>query len=736
MSSYQADQTNKAFFQASKHKESAPIINIYERDTKTVQLRAATENSDIIQPSAIDIHGNSLFQSEKKVIDQNTQKIRPGLEPYTQSLIPKESSSSPIGSKKTKEERQKEKEELKLLNQSIESQTTSKSYDQYAERMSSMTRDVVLKSQMILQETEKLTKKHKKQQKKKNKDHDFFCSEEGTPTLLPSVHQPPPSSFFSSDEGVEVPYQTVVVSGSKSMTASSSLPKLENSSSRKNLQNSENIQSTFDQRKPSRNRYIPSDLDEDEREGYLNKFDWENLLARHILSVYATSHSQTNQSETRAVMELLEEPSSPPSSSLSSRLKKKSTAISSPSSSSRKTSIMKTNELKQIGLFQNLDKERVTVEKKSIRPGVTSRSTIMMLGKTATLNPLAISTGELMLSKRGNTGSPSRPSTTTSATTKAGGKAAGKTKGIQSKRSRSPKDPIEDIGSKSLEKLKHSDRKQRNEIKTTTQTNGMTSVIRAPAKCFPIWFYSSGDVYGEWVLLPNGARLQSALDALMEKKNYLKYSEIVGSVLDDCWIEKMMIAERQEQQVQTKGRGSSIDSKIRMNEPIDDLTSSSIPSSLTIKELQSLCRQYLLICNAFATLCLENKEYSTAMILIRTAEEWLKREDIFDNLLERLELKAFIHTTFAFYFHKKKMTSAALSHSQQALEIHRKLKKDDYIAMCLLMISCCKYQVSNFKEAHRVTHLISTYLIPSSTSDFVDLVSNLRDGGRGKISIP
>jgi hypothetical protein len=91
------------------------------------------------------------------------------------------------------------------------------------------------------------------------------------------------------------------------------------------------------------------------------------------------------------------------------------------------------------------------------------------------------------------------------------------------------------------------------------------------------------------------------------------------------------------------------------------------------------------------------------MILIRSAEEWLKREDIFQNLLERLELKAFIHTTFAFYFHKKKMTSASLSHSQQALEIHRKLKKDDYIAMCLLMISCCKYQVSNFKEAHRVT---------------------------------
>jgi hypothetical protein len=657
--------------------------------------------------------------------------------------MPKES-SSPIHKKsKSKAEREKEKEELKLLNESIESQTTSKSYDKYEERMSSTTREAVNKSQKILQETDKLTKKLKKnsnQQKKKNKNYDLICSEESDELSLPALHQPPPpSSSLSSAAAATtagaaaVPYQTVVVSGSKTMmSSSSSLPKLENSSSGKNnLQNLENSQSTFDQRKPSRSRYIPSDLDEDEREGYLNKFDWENLLARHILSVYATSHSQTNQSETRAVMELLEEPSSPPSTSPtpSSRQKKKSTAAaatSSPSSPSRKSSIMKTNELKQIGLFQNLEKERTTVERKSIRPGVTSRSTIMMLGKTATANPLAISTGELSLSKRHNSISPSRPSTTATATstTSTGSKATRKTRAAthaatsggggtknqsrSGERSGSAKDPVEDIGSKSLEKLKYSNRKQRNEIKTTAQTSGMTSVIRAPAKCFPIWFYSSGDVYGEWVLLPNGVRLQSALDSLMEKKNYLKYSEIVGRVLDDCWIEKMIRAEEeagQQQQQQYRSRGSSFDSKI--NDPSPSFsTNITTTSSLTIKELQSLCRQYLLICNAFATLCLENKDFSTAMILIRTAEEWLKREEIFDNLHERLELKAFIHTTFAFYFHKKKMTSASLSHSQQALEIHRKLKKDDYIAMCLLMISCCKYQVSNFKEAHRVTLLL------------------------------
>lgn len=652
----QADKTNEAFFAASKRQESAPMISIYEGDHKVVKLRATAENSDIIQPSAIDLSGKSLLQSENKNTGNERQRLRPGLEPYTQPLLPKESASPQ--KKLSKSERRKQKKEIEEINQSIESELKGDSYKKYEDRMLSTTKDAVLKSQQLLEETKKLRRKHPK---KKQKDSYNIILTEESDISLPSIHQPPASSSSR-------PYQTVVVSGSKTVPGQSrsSLPNLETNSQSNEIENdshdiSHSKEVSVSQKRES--KYVPSDLGEDEREGYLNQFDWENLLARHILSVYATSHSQ-NSVETRAVTELLEVPLSPPSSA----------------GNKRQTSKKSSEQLKQTGLFNNLQKERKVVEKQSVRPSVTSRSTIMILGKTATATSMTD-----LNSTRNSTSPPgSRPLTAV--------------------------DPIEDVASKSLEKLKISKKKQRHEIKTTSQTNGVGSVIRAPAKCFPIWFYSSGDVYAEWVLLPNGVHLQSALDSLMEKKNYLKYTEIVSQILDDCWIERTVTTQQQQQKTMnesttsataTASSSSSRRKKFDINEVIIDNQLNN--NSITIKDLQLLYRQYILVSNAFATICLENKEYSTAMILIRNAEELLKREDIFNNSIERLELKGYLHITFAFYFHKKKMTSAALSHSQQALDINRKLQKDDYVAMCLLMISCCKYQVSNFKEAHRVS---------------------------------
>jgi hypothetical protein len=761
ITSNHADQQNQAFFLASKHQDSAPILSIYEGDRKTVKLRATIENSDLIQPLAIDIHGNSLHETKNKKTSnkKSHQLLHPGLIPYTQTLQPKPSESSPKKQKVTQEEYLKEQVEMKKLNESIGLQVKLNDYQRYEDRIMSATRDAVSKSQQLLYETKKITKKHQKKQDKKKKnpsqcDH-FMIKERGERDIssLPSLPYRSTGTAGTTKEGEGEEeeegggggggggggvtftnsselYETVIISGSKELFRKTSLPKLENS-----FKSSSSSSALLEPRKVS--RYIPSDLSEDDHEGYLNPYDWENLLARHILSVYATSHSQTNQTETKAILELLEEPSSPPLSSSSPGRRRLVPGYLSPSSapshthhhtnsngtstkknSSRKSSVLKTKELKQTGLFENLEKERTIVEKKSIRPGVTSRSTIMMLGKTATVNPLMTSVDDLKSTRRTtmvSSPSPLRPSS--SLRGGGGGDGGGSGNDI--------KDPVNEIALKGVEKLKYSNKKPRDEIKTTLQTSGLGSVIRAPAKCFPIWFYASGDVYAEWILLPNGVKLQSGLDSLKEKKNYLKYVEIVGHLLEECWIERTMSSLSTNTNTATTTRtlsdatrNGSISRRLKFD--VQEQTTggmrththgsvmgSQSPShhsnpSLTTMDLQVLCRQYVLVCNAFATLCLENKDFNTSMMLIRIAEEWLKKEEVFSNLNERNELKAYLHITFAFYFHKKKMTSAALSHSQQALEIHRRLQKEDYVGMCLLMISCCKYQVSNFKEAHRV----------------------------------
>eukprot|EP01032_Pedospumella_encystans_P015024 gene15024-17223_t len=70
---------------------------------------------------------------------------------------------------------------------------------------------------------------------------------------------------------------------------------------------------------------------------------------------------------------------------------------------------------------------------------------------------------------------------------------------------------------------------------TITLKDGNEIVVRGTPRCFPIWFVSTGDVYADWTVLPGGAKLQAHLNVLYEQCKYNDYLGILETIIVDMW---------------------------------------------------------------------------------------------------------------------------------------------------------------------------------------------------------
>ena len=276
-------------------------------------------------------------------------------------------------------------------------------------------------------------------------------------------------------------------------------------------------------------------------------------------------------------------------------------------------------------------------------------------------------------------------------------------------------DPLAKVGEVGAMTQKVLDKKERDDINTlkATEENKVTrcGLVRAPPKCFPIWFVSSGDMYAEWLALPEGDKLQSFLDGLMEKRKYLNYVETVLNLLDNDWI-NAYYSEAGDPVSKKKSNKLDCGQKPKKERPktpprrrrMMDVTELVLEeeSSLSTDELRVLFRQLVLVSNAFAINCVERKDFDTAMLLIRGAEGLVRREEIFIAAI-RGELKAYINQTLAYYFYRTKKSGAALNHTNLAMKTFLKVGTDADIATALLHLGCCQYQVGKFKAAHEVS---------------------------------
>ena len=64
--------------------------------------------------------------------------------------------------------------------------------------------------------------------------------------------------------------------------------------------------------------------------------------------------------------------------------------------------------------------------------------------------------------------------------------------------------------------------------------------IRGSPRVFPIWFVSSGEIYSNWAKLPGGEELQAQLANLYERRRFKEYLGIVEKIIDDMWRDRSL----------------------------------------------------------------------------------------------------------------------------------------------------------------------------------------------------
>ena len=214
----------------------------------------------------------------------------------------------------------------------------------------------------------------------------------------------------------------------------------------------------------------------------------------------------------------------------------------------------------------------------------------------------------------------------------------------------------------------------------------------------PIWFVSSGDVVAEWKVLPNGSKLQVRLDSLKDQGKYKDYVHLLERIIGDLWSSHSTQAKVLDDLLGKRLPKSSISSNlansrsVSMDIPLDELPATT---------LQMLWRQLIVVANAMAIISVEKRKYSEAFDLLCIAESSCKRKDILEAVI-RKELKAYIYTTMAYYYYRRNKVSTALDYSQKALGIYEHFEMNDLIASTLLHISAIFCIQGNLKESHRV----------------------------------
>lgn len=259
--------------------------------------------------------------------------------------------------------------------------------------------------------------------------------------------------------------------------------------------------------------------------------------------------------------------------------------------------------------------------------------------------------------------------------------------------------------------------------------------VRGSPRVFPIWFVSSGDVYNDWSLLPNSEKLTAHLKHVYEHKLYKDYIEIVQNLIQDEMrkitgdgydpgglgikrysskpsLESVLgkpakvIVELKKPNEPNTGRA---DGAMNFWEELNYVPDPEIPKTIPREHVNILWKNLIFTCNAFALICMENNNSELGMDLLNRAESLAKRDDMLPSKM-RKEMKAYVYNGMAFYFYKKASTATCLKFSEKAYKLHEEVNNVEYAALCLLHRSASFTQACKFKEAHKAIMAFMDYL--------------------------
>lgn len=257
-----------------------------------------------------------------------------------------------------------------------------------------------------------------------------------------------------------------------------------------------------------------------------------------------------------------------------------------------------------------------------------------------------------------------------------------------------------------------------------TNAYGEEVALRGSPHVRPIWFLSSGEVYSDFSGLltsPHGDHLQAQLSVLIEHCRYKEFIETVGKIISDIW------RERNEGEIDVMGilRGNYMkkaSSTGAAAAAVASRKSAAIASSskqksgkessqfcftnnysqhLSNDDLSHYWKQLILTSNAMAILSGEKNNMETCLNLATLAEQWSCQEGILPSI-DRKEVKGCVHDTLAYYFYHKKSYAAALAHAKKSNHYWESISHVEGIATSLIHIAAAQSLLARFKDAHEV----------------------------------
>lgn len=225
------------------------------------------------------------------------------------------------------------------------------------------------------------------------------------------------------------------------------------------------------------------------------KLEWENQIAKHILSLFATSHATRNLNEGTALLDFVDvDKGVPKPQSAPAPVTDTGVYLLHTRPPQRPPTVPEGNEESGDGNTTKKKKRRAKKVKKIEEIEETEMDPEKIKQEKERESQLSIAERVIMR---------------VHAEAEAAELAKGKTK--------------------AHEKDKH---RITNTIKLK---DGSEIVVRGTPRCFPIWFVSTGDVYADWTVLPGGVKLQAHLNVLYEQRKYTDYLGIIETIIVDMW---------------------------------------------------------------------------------------------------------------------------------------------------------------------------------------------------------
>lgn len=307
---------------------------------------------------------------------------------------------------------------------------------------------------------------------------------------------------------------------------------------------------------------------------------------------------------------------------------------------------------------------------------------------------------------------------------------------------------------------------------TIKMKDGRKIVLRGSPRCFPIWFSSSGEVFADWTALPGASKLQAHLNALYENKKYTEYVDVVETSIQENW--RRVIYGDEDFTIgsfginATTGSGSGSRSN---DDPVRRASSSSsgkragstrqvgkrtsdsegnssrspqfgsplgwrqtgsgaVPVELrgaslldqtaavyaatatagermascgpSQEQLRSLWQQLIVTALAMGVLAMEQKRFDKGLSLFHQAERWARNDELLDTSAARRHYMAHCKDAMACYFFKVGKPFSAVSYAEAAMALYEGARDMEGVSVCLLHLAAIYSQLGEFKKAHKL----------------------------------